>query len=156
MGKELKVSYLSNVVYLWDGRGVGGARMVADGLAVFCLARDDAGRWADVGPSAVELLDGAETLLPHFLPERFGGVGGWVPGDGAPRVVYDRGGDVLRMFNDKTAVTWHFVADNLTVACDGEGYPVSVELAGAAALLLPYLLPVSEDFMANANKEVRK
>lgn len=147
---HLRVSCLSNVVYLSDGRGAGGARMVADNLAVFCLKRDECGRWVDIGPSAVELLDGAETLLPRLLPEEFGDVWGGMPREGAPEVSYDRECDILRLFNAKVPVTSHVIADNLTVTCDEYGYPVSVEITGAAALLLPYLLPVPEYLMADA------
>lgn len=148
--RHLRVSCLSNVVYLSDGRGAGGARMVADNLAVFCLKRDETGRWVDIGPSAVELLDGAETLLPRFRPEEFGDVWGWMPRRGAPEVAYDRERDILRLFNAKTPVTTHVIADNLTVTCDEYGYPVSVEIIGAAALLLPIMLPVPEYLMADA------
>ena len=63
---------------------------------------------------------------------------------------YDRECDILRLFNAKVPVTSHFIADNLTVTCDEYGYPVAVEIAGAAVLLLPCLLPVPEYLMADA------
>ena len=148
--RHLRISCLSNVVYLSDGRGASGARMLADNLAVFCLKRDETGRWVDLGPSAIELLDGTETLLPYFLPEQFGDVWDWMPHQGAPQVSYDRERDLLRLFNAKTPATSHNIADNLTVTCDEQGYPVSVELAGAAELLLPLLLPVPEYLTAHA------
>ncbi len=145
---QLRVSYLSNTLYLSDGRGANGARTIADNLAVFCLKRDDTGRRIDIGPSAIELLDGAETLLPHLLPDEFGNA--WPPTQWMPQVSYDRERDILRLFNAKTPAASHPIADNLTVTCDGQGHPVSVQLTGAAALLLPYLLPVPQNVMAYA------
>lgn len=140
---RLRVSYLSNVVYLSDGRGASGARNIADNLAVFCTKRDEFGQWVDIGPSAIELLDGAETLLPHLLPEGFGNK--WLATQWMPQVSYDRESDVLRLFKGNTPVTYHIIDDNLTVECDASGRPVAAVIIGAAALLLPYLLPLSED-----------
>lgn len=141
--QQLRVSYLSNVVYLSDGRGASGASTIADNLAVFCTKQDETGQWIDIGPSAIELLDGAETLLPHLLPEEFGDR--WPATQWMPQVSYDRERDVLRLFNGKTPATSHTIADNLTVECDAGGRPVAAVITGAAALLLPYLLPLSED-----------
>ena len=148
------MSYLSNVVYFSDGRGATGAKTIADNLAVYCTKRDETGQRVDIGPSAIELLDGAETLLPHFLPEEFGNAWDWAPTQWMPQVSYDREGDVLRLHNNKTPVAWHSMADNLKVGCDEEGHPVCVELTGAAALLLPLMLPLSEEVTA-INQEVQ-
>ena len=143
---QLKISYLSNVVDLHTGEGTKGAWTITDSLAVY-VAKDDSNRFVEI-----ELLDGAETLLPHFLPEEFKDVWDWMPIKGTPKVSYDRERDVLRLFNDKTVVDSRAIADNLTVGCDEEGRPVAVELTGAAELLLPYLLPVPEDVMAYATR----
>lgn len=143
--QNLRVSYLSNVVYLSDGRGATGARTIAENLAVFCTKRDQTGQWVDIGPSAIELLDGAETLLPHLLPEEYGNAWDWVPTQWMPQVSYVPERDVLRLFNDKAPASSHSVANNLTVECDADGRPVAVVITGAAALLLPYLLPLSEE-----------
>ena len=151
--QKLRVSYLSNVVYMSDGRGASGARTIADNLAVFCSKRDEHGQWVDIGPSAIELLDGAETLLPHFLPEEFGSAWDWAPAQWMPQVTYDRERDILRLHNEKPAASSHAIADNLTVGCDEKGHPVSVELTGAAVLLLPYLLPLSDE-VSPRNQEV--
>ena len=149
-----RVSYLSNVVYISDGRGASGARTIADNLAVFCSKRDETGRWIDIGPSAIELLDGAETLLPHFLPEEFGNAWDWAPTQWMPQVSYDRERDVLRLFNDHAPVTSHAIGDNLAVECDVEGRPVAAVITGAAALLLPLMLPLSEE-VTPINQEVQ-
>lgn len=143
---QLKISYLSNVVDLHTGEGTKGAWTITDSLAVY-VAKDDSNRFVEI-----ELLDGAETLLPHFLPEEFADTWGWMPIKGTPKVSYDRDLDILRLFNDKTPIMSHSIADNLTVGCDEDGRPVSVELTGAAELLLPYLLPVPEDVMAYATR----
>ena len=152
--QKLRVSYLSNVVYLSDQRGASGAKRIAENLAVFCTKRDETGQWVDIGPSAIELLDGAETLLPHFLPEEFANAWDWAPTQWMPQVAYDRDGDVLHLHNSKTPVAWHSIADNLKVGYDEEGRPACVELTGAAALLLPYLLPLSEE-VTPINQEVQ-
>ena len=149
--QQLRVSYLSNVVYLSDGRGASGAKTVTDNLAVYCTKRNETGQRIDIGPSAIELLDGAETLLPHLLPEEFGNA--WPTTKWMPQVLYDQEQDILRLFNDETPVMSHHIADNLTVGCDKEGRPVYVELAGAAALLLPLMLPLSEE-VTPRNQEV--
>ena len=150
-----RVSYLSNVVYMSDGRGASGARTITDNLAVFCSKRDETGQWIDIGPSAIELLDGAETLLPHLLPEEFENAWDWAPTKWMPQVSYDRERDVLRLFNCHAAVTSHAIADNLAVECDAEGRPVAAVITGAAALLLPLMLPLSEE-VTPINKEVKK
>ncbi len=143
----LKISYLSNVVDLHTGEVTGGAWTIADNLAVY-VAKDDSNRFVEI-----ELLDGAETLLPHFLPEEFADTWDWMPLKGTPQVSYDRERDVLRLFNGKTpVVTSRPIADNLTVGCDETGHPVSVELTGATELLLPYLIPVPENVMAYATR----
>lgn len=144
--RQLKVSYLSNVVDLHTGEVTKGAWTITDSLAVY-VARDDRSRFVEI-----ELLDSAETLLPHFLPEEFKDVWGWMPIKGTPKVSYDRERDVLRLFNGKASVTSHTIANNLTVGCDERGHPVYVELIGAAELLLPYMLPVPEDVMAYATR----
>lgn len=144
--QQLKVTYLSNVVDLHTGEVTKGAWTITDSLAVY-VARHNRSRFVEI-----ELLDGAETLLPHLLPEEFADTWNWMPIGGTPQVSYDREGDILRLFNDKTAVTSQAIADNLTVGCDDAGRPVSVELTGAAKLLLPYLLPVPEDVMAYATR----
>ncbi len=143
---QLKISYLSNVVDLHTGEGTKGAWTITDSLAVY-VAKDDSNRFVEI-----ELLDGAETLLPHFLPEEFADTWDWMPIKGTPKVSYDRDLDILRLFNDKTPIMSHSITDNLTVGCDEHGRPVSVELTGAAELLLPYLLPVPEDVMAYATR----
>ena len=143
--QKLRVSYLSNVVYLSDERGASGAKTIAENLAVFCTKRDETGQWVDIGPSAIELLDGAETLLPHLLPEEYGNAWDWAPTQWMPQVSYDRAGDVLRLFNGKTPATSHPIADNLTVECDEDGRPVTAVITGAAELLLPLMLPLSEE-----------
>ena len=142
---QLRLSYLSNVVYLSDCRGATGAKNIADNLAVYCTKRDETGQRVDIGPSAIELLDGAETLLPHLLPEVFGDAWDWAPTKWMPQVSYDRERDVLRLHNSKTSAAWHSMADSLKVGCDEEGRPVCVELTGAAELLLPLMLPLSEE-----------
>ena len=143
---QLKVSYLSNVVDLHTGEVTKGAWTITDSLAVY-VAKDDSNRFVEI-----ELLDGAETLLPHFLPEEFKDVWGWMPIKGTPKVSYDREGDILRLHNDKSAVSRHAIADNLAVECDWEGRPVAAVITGAAELLLPYLLPVPEYVMAYATR----
>ena len=153
--QQLKVSYLSNVVYLSDGRGATGAKTIADNLAVYCTKRGDMGQRIDIGPSAIELLDGAETLLPHLLPEEYGNAWDWVPTQWMPQVSYDREGDVLRLFNSEIPASSHHVADNLTVECDGDGRPVAVVVTEAAALLLPLMLPLSDE-VTPINLEVNR
>ena len=152
--QKLRVSYLSNVVYLSDQRGASGAKRIAENLAVFYIKRDETGQWIDIGPSAIELLDGAETLLPHFLPEEFGNAWDWAPTQWMPQVAYDRERDILRLHNDKPGVSRHAIADNLTVECDKDGRPVAAVITGAAALLLPLLLPLSEE-VTPINQEVQ-
>ena len=143
-----KVSYLSNVVDLHtEEKSSIVLTTLGDSLAIYCVKEKGWYR-----PVEFELLDGAETLLPHFLPEQFANTWGWMPLKGTPQVSYDRERDVLRLFNDKTSVASRAIADNLTVGCDEEGRPASVELTGAAKLLLPYLLPVPEDVMAYATR----
>ena len=145
---QLKVSYLSNVVDLHTGEVTKGAWTITDSLAVY-VAKDDNNRFVEI-----ELLDGAETLLPHFLPEEFKDVWGWMPIKGTPKVSYDREGDILRLHNDKSAVSRHAIADNLAVECDWEGRPVAAVITGAAALLLPLMLPLSEE-VTPINQEVQ-
>jgi hypothetical protein len=123
---QLNVSYLSNVVDLHTGEVTKGAWTITDSLAVY-VAKDDRSRFVEI-----ELLDGAETLLPHFLPEEFAGIWDWMPIRGTPHVSYDRERDILRLFNDKTPVASRYIAGNLTVGCDDKGRPICVELAGAA------------------------
>lgn len=146
---QLKISYLSNVVDFHTGEVAVGAWTIVDSLAVYA-ARDDHSRFVEI-----ELLDGAETLLPHLLPEQFADAWDWMPIGGTPQVSYNRQGDVLRLHNSKTPVSWQLMAGNLKVGCDAEGHPVCVELKGAAALLLPYLLPLSED-VTPINQEVNR
>ncbi len=136
---QLKVSYLSNVVDLHTGEVTKGAWTISDSLAVY-VARDDRNRFVEI-----ELLDGAETLLPYFLPEEFADAWDWMPIKGTPQVYYDRERDFLRLFNWGTQLSSHPIADSLTIGCDETGRPVAVELTGAATLLLPYLLPLSEE-----------
>ena len=136
---QLKVSYLSNVVGLHTGEVTKGAWTITNSLAVY-VARDDRNRLVEI-----ELLDGAETLLPYFLPEEFGNAWDWAPTQWMPQVSYDQERDVLRLHNTKTSATWYSMADNLKVGCDEEGRPVCVELTGAAELLLPLMLPLSEE-----------
>ena len=142
---QLKVSYLSNVVDLSTGEVTGGSWMIADNLAVFFARGEDRA-------VEIELLDGAETLLPHLLPEEFGHV--WPPTKWQPKVAYDRELDILRLFNDDTPVTSHTVAENLVVGWNEKGRPVSAEILGAAKLLLPYLLPLSTDVEDGSNFSV--
>ena len=144
---QLKISYLSNVVDLHTGEGSKGAWTITDSLVVY-VAKDDSNRFVEI-----ELLDGAETLLPHFLPEEFKDVWEWMPIRGTPQVYYDRERDILRLFNNKTSVASHAIADNLTIGCDEEGRPVCVELTGAAELLLPLMLPLSDE-VTPINQEV--
>ena len=151
--QQLRVSYLSNVVYLSDGRGANGAKTITDNLAVYCTKRNETGQRIDIGPSAIELLDGAETLLPYLLPEEFGNAWDWAPTQWMPQVTYDRERDILRLHNNKSAVSRHAIADNLTVECDANGKPVAAVLTEAAALLLPYLLPLSDE-VSPRNQEV--
>ena len=132
-----RVSYLSNVVYLTNGMPTFGAWNISDSLAVFLCKGDES------IPVAIEMLDGAETLLPHLLPEEFGGA--WERGRWMPQVAYDREGDVLRLFNDEPAVSFRPIADNLIIGCNAQGRPVSAELRDAAKLLLPLLLPLDEE-----------
>ena len=152
--QQLRVSYLSNVVYLSDCRGATGAKNIADNLAVYCNKRDEKGQRIDIGPSAIELLDGAETLLPHLLPEEFGNAWDWAPTQWMPQVSYDRERDILRLFNDHAPVTSHAIADNLAVECDAGGRPVAAVITGAAELLLPLMLPLSEE-VTPINQEVQ-
>lgn len=143
---RLKVSYLSNVVDLHTGEVSKGAWTITDSLAVY-VAKNDSNRFVEI-----ELLDGAETLLPYFLPDQFADTWEWMPIKGTPQVSYDRDLDVLRLFNGKASAASRVIAENLTVGCDEEGCPVYVELTGAAELLLPYMLPVPEDVMAYATR----
>ena len=69
--KKLEVSYLSNVVDLHTGEMTRGAWTITDSLAVY-VGGDDGNRFVEI-----ELLDGAETLLPYFLPEEFKNAWGW-------------------------------------------------------------------------------
>ena len=139
---RLKVSYLSNVVDLSTGEVTGESWMIADNLAVFFAQGEDR-------PVEIELLDGAETLLPHLLPEEFGNV--WSPAKWQPKVAYDRERDALCLFNDDTPVTSQHVADNLILGWNEKGKPVSAEILGAAELLLPYLLPLAPDIRDRSN-----
>ena len=144
----LRVSYLSNVLDLHTGEAVGDAWTISEGLAVFHARRDD-DRFVEI-----ELLDAVETLLPHLLPDEFGNSWpSWPPVGWAPQVSYDRDRDVLRLFNDETATMSLPMTDDVTVGCDDEGEPVYVEVLGAAKLLLPYLLPLSEE-VTPINQEV--
>ena len=148
--RKWQVSYLSNVVDLRTS----GERYnrvfttLGDNLAIYCVEEEGWYR-----PVEFELLDGAETLLPHLLPEEFGNAWDWAPTQWMPQVTYDREGDILRLHNDKSAVSRHAIADNLTVECDANGRPVAAVLTGAAELLLPYLLPLSEE-VTPINQEV--
>lgn len=143
-----QVSYLSNVVDLHtEERSSRVFTTLAENMAYYCV--DENGWYSTV---EFEMLDGAETLLPHFLLEQFADTWDWMPLEGTPKVSYDWERDILRLFNDKTALTSHGIAENLTVGCDEEGRPISVGLAGAAKLLLPYLLPVPEDIVAYATR----
>ena len=150
--RNWQVSYLSNVVDLrtTGERSSKVFTTLGDNLAIYCVEEDGWYR-----PVEFELLDGAETLLPHFLPEEFGNAWDWAPTQWMPQVSYDREGDILRLHNNKTTVAWHSMADNLKVGCDEEGRPVCVELTGAAALLLPYLLPLSEE-VTPINQEMNR
>ena len=144
----LKISYLSNVLDLHTGETVGGAWTISEGLAVFRAKRDD-DRFVEI-----ELLDAAETLLPHLLPDEFGNSWpSWPPAGWAPQVSYDRDRDVLRLFNNEIARTSRPITDDVTIGCDNEGEPVYVEILGAAMLLLPYLLPLSDE-VSPRNQEV--
>ena len=143
----LKVSYLSNVLDLHTGEMVGAARTISQGLAVFRAKRDN-DRFVEI-----ELLDAAETLLPHLLPDEFSDSWpSWPPTGWAPQVSYDRGRDVLLLFNNKIATISRPISDDVIIGCDNEGKPVFVEILGAAELLLPYMLPVPEDVMAYATR----
>ena len=148
--RKWQVSYLSNVVDLRT-TGERSSRVfttLGDNLAIYCV--EEEGRYR---PVEFELLDGAETLLPHLLPEEFGNAWDWAPTQWMPQVAYDRERDILRLHNEKPAVSSHSIADNLTVGCDEKGHPVSVKLTGAAELLLPYLLPLSDE-VSPRNQEV--
>ena len=148
--KALRISYLSNVVDFHTGEVTDGAWTITDSLAVY-VAKGDRSRFVEV-----ELLDGAETLLPHFLPEEFKDAWDWMPLRGTPQVHYDRERDLLRLFNHVApAIMSRRLADNITVGCDEKGRPVSVEITGAAELLLPYLLPLSEE-VTPRNQEVNQ
>ena len=136
--QRLKVSYLSDVVDLSTGEKSEGAWNIAETLAVYCVKDGDGFRAVEI-----ELLEGAETLLPHLLPEQFGDV--WPSTKWQPKVTYDREGDILRLFNDDTPVASHHVADNLIIGWNDKGSPVFAEILGAAELLLPYLLPLSPE-----------
>ena len=134
--RPLKVSYLSNVVSLYqEEQRSDWAWTIADNLAVFCVQEEDGFR-----PVEIELLDGAETLLPHFLPEEYGD--SWPVTKWQPRVAYDRDRDILRLFNDETPIMSRTIGDSLIIGCTEDGRPVSAEILGAAELLLPHLLPV--------------
>ena len=144
----LKVSYISNVLDLHTGEFVGSAWTISEGLAIF-RARRDYARFVEI-----ELLDAAETLLPHLLPDEFGNAcPSWPPPGWAPQVSYDRDRDVMRLFNDEVATTSRPITDNVTIGCNNEGKPAYVEILGAAELLLPYLLPLSEE-VTPINQEV--
>ena len=142
----LKVSYLSNVLDLHTGETVGDAWTISQGLAVFHARRDD-DRFVEI-----ELLDAAETLLPHLLPDEFGDA--WPTPVWAPQVSYDRDRDVLRLFNNEIATTSRPITDDVVIGCDNEGEPVYVEILGAAKLLLPLMLPLSEE-VTPINQEVQ-
>ena len=146
---RLKVSYLSNVLFLSKGGAEGGAWTIADNLAVFCSKRDEEGKWVIGEPVAVELLDGAETLLPHLLPEEFEDK--WPATKWQPKVDYDRDRDILRLFNDETCVMSRSIAENLIIGYNEDGHPASVEILDAAELLLPYLLPLAADIQERMN-----
>ena len=122
---------------------------LGDNLAIYCVEEEDWYR-----PVEFELLDGAETLLPHLPPEEFGNAWDWPPTQWMPQVSYDRERDILRLHNDKSAVSRHAIADNLAVECDWEGRPVAAVITGAAALLLPLMLPLSEE-VTPINQEVQ-
>ncbi len=145
--QRLQISYLSDVVDLSTGEKSEGAWTIAETLAVYCVKDGDGFRAVEI-----ELLEGAETLLPHLLPEEFGDV--WPPTKWQPKVAYDRERDILRLFNDDTPVTSHTVAENLVVGWNEKGRPVSAEILGAAKLLLPYLLPLSTDVRDGSNFSV--
>ena len=147
-----EISYLSNVVDLHtEERSSKVFTSIAENLAVYCVEDDGWYR-----PVEFEMLDGAETLLPHFLPEEFKDAWDWMPIGGTPQVHYDRERDFLRLFNHVApAVMSRRLADNITVGCDEKGRPVSVEITGAAELLLPYLLPLSEE-VTPRNQEVNQ
>ena len=150
--REWRVSYLSNVVDLRTAgeRSSKVFTTLGDNLAIYCVKEE--GWWR---PIEFELLDGAETLLPYFLPEEFAGAWDWMPLEGTPNVFYDRERDVLRLYNGKaSAVMSRRLADNLTIGCDDAGRPVAMELTGAAALLLPLMLPLSEE-VTPINQEVQ-
>jgi hypothetical protein len=125
-GPELQISYLSNIADLHTGEITGRAWTISESLAVY-VSKDDRQRFVEI-----ELLDGAETLLPHFLPEQVGDAWNWMPIAGTQKVSYNRDRDILRLFNDKTPVASRYIAGNLTVGCDDKGRPICVELAGAA------------------------
>ena len=146
-----KVSYLSNVVDLHTEELSGGVlTTMGDSMAIYCVKEEDWYR-----PVEFELLDGAETLLPYFLPEEFADAWDWMPLEGTPKVFYDRERDILRLYNGKvSAVMSRHLADNLTIGCDDAGRPVAVELTGAAELLLPLMLPLSEE-VTPINQEVQ-
>ena len=148
---ELKVSYLSNVVDLrtTGERSSKVFTTLGDNLAIYCVEEDGWYR-----PIEFELLDGAETLLPQLLPEDFGNAWDWAPTQWMPQVAYDREHDILRLHNDKPAVSRHAIADNLTIECDDGGKPVAAVLTGAAALLLPLMLPLSKE-VTPINQEVQ-
>ena len=136
----LRISYLSNVLDLsidYPARANDNC-MISENLPVFCFKDADG-----YHPIELEMLDGAETLLPYLLPEEFGGA--WERGRWMPQVAYDREGDVLRLFNDEPAVSFRPIADNLIIGCNEQGRPVSAELRDAARLLLPLLLPLDEE-----------
>lgn len=150
--RKWKVSYLSNVVDLRT-TGERASRVfttLGDNLAIYCVEEEGWYR-----PVEFELLDGAETLLPHLLPEEYGNAWDWAPTQWMPQVHYDRERDVLRLFNGEIPASSHSVADNLTVECDANGGPVAVVISGAAALLLPILLPLSEE-VTPINQEVNR
>ena len=145
--QRLKVSYLSDVVDLSTGEKSEGAWNIAETLAVYCVKDGDGFRAVEI-----ELLEGAETLLPHLLPEEFGNA--WPPTKWQPKVTYDREKDILRLFNDDTPMTSLPVADNLIIGWNDKGRPVVAEILGAAELLLPYLLPLSPDVRGRSNSSV--
>ena len=151
--RKWQVSYLSNVVDLHT-RGERSSKVfttLGDNLAIYCVKEEGWYR-----PVEFELLDGAETLLPHFLPEEYGNAWDWAPTQWMPQVSYERDRDVLRLFNDETAaMSWYSMAENLKVGCDKEGRPVCVELTGAAELLLPLMLPLSEE-VTPINQEMNR
>lgn len=150
--RKWQVSHLSNVVDL----RITGERpskvftTLGDNLAIYCVEEEGWYR-----PVEFELLDGAETLLPHLLPEEYGNAWDWAPTQWMPQVYYDQRSDVLRLSNSEISASSHPIADNLTLECDEGGRPVAVVITEAAALLLPYLLPLSEE-VTPINQEVNR